>query len=600
VSDRVLRGIGVSPGIAIGPAVVVSWALPEVPHRVVGRTQVGKEVRRLRAAVRDVQRHVGVLKGRAEERAGEEEARIFEAQLLMLEDADFLGAVEDLIRKNHLTAESAFEFKALEMRDAWTSTGNARLKERVADLNGITIRVVRHLMHLSSDDIGAGVLQPSIIVAKELAPGLTVQLDRAQVVGLVSEEGTRTSHAAILAHSMGMPAVMGLTGALDRIASGTMVLLDGKLGTVVVDPTPEEIADARRRDERRHEVLVELERVVHLPAVTTDGVRIALRGNVDLPDEIEAAREHGAEGVGLLRTEFFVTGRAAMPSEEEQFAYFARAGKAFAGHPVVVRSFDLGGDKFPAAFRAPPEANPFLGWRAIRVCLDQPDLFRVQIRAVLRAAADSQIHFMVPLVTRLAEVDRTRELVVEEADRLARSGVRAASSLPIGVMVETPAAAVVADRLAETSDFLSVGTNDLTQYTLVVDRGNARLVDRFTPHDPSVLRLLKQVADAARAAGKPASVCGEMASEALYAFLLIGLGYESLSVAPPALPEIRSVVRQCNRRHAESAAAAALAARTDTEVLDVLHAAVAEFLDPALVDQDARLPAGRRSASLDP
>jgi phosphoenolpyruvate-protein phosphotransferase (PTS system enzyme I) len=600
VNDRLMRGIGVSPGIAIGPAVVVSWALPEVPHRVVGRSQVGKEVRRLRAAVRDVQRHIGELRVRAEERAGIDEARIFEAQMLMLEDVDFIGAIEDLIRKNHLTAEKAFEFKALEMRDAWTSTGNPRLKERVADLNGITIRVVRHLMHLEVDDLGAGVSQPSILVARELAPGLTVQLDRAQVVGLVSEEGTKTSHAAILAHSMGMPAVMGLTGALARIPSGTILLLDGKLGTVLVDPTPEEIAEARRRDERRHEVLVELERVVHLPAVTTDGMRIALRGNVDMPEEIEAAREHGAEGVGLLRTEFFVTGHAGLPSEDEQARYFARAGKAFAGQPVVVRSYDLGGDKFPAAFQAPPEPNPFLGWRAIRVCLDQPELFRVQIRAVLRAAVDAQIHFMVPLVTRLAEVERTRELVAEEAERLARAGVPAARSLPIGVMVETPAAAVLADRFAEVSDFLSVGTNDLTQYTLVVDRGNARLVDRFMPHDPSVIRLLKYIADAARAAGKPASVCGEMASEALYAFLLIGLGYESLSVAPPALPEIRSVVRQISRRHAESAVAAALAARTDTEVLDVLRAAAAECLDPSLLDPDARLPAGRRSASFTP
>jgi phosphotransferase system enzyme I (PtsI) len=598
VSDRRLQGIGVSPGIAIGPAVVVTWALPEVPHRVVGRSQVGKEVRRMRAAVRDVQRHVEELRLRAEERAGVEEARIFEAQRLMLEDVDFLNAVEDLIRKNHLIAEKAFEFKAMEMRDAWASTGNARLKERVADLNGITIRVVRHLMHLSEDEIGTGVSQPSILVAKELAPGLTVQLDRTQVVGLVSEEGTKTSHAAILAHSMGLPAVMGLTGALAEITSGTTLLLDGKLGTVVVDPTPEEIAEARRRDERRHEVLVELERVVHLPAVTTDGVRVALRGNVDLPDEIVAAREHGAEGVGLLRTEFFVTGRATLPSEEEQVGYFTRAGKAFAGHPVVVRSFDLGGDKFPAAFRAPPEPNPFLGWRAIRVCLDQPDLFRVQLRAVLRAAADAQIHLMIPLVTRLAEVDRTRELVAEEAERLAKAGVRAAPSVPIGVMVETPAAAVLADRLAEVSDFLSVGTNDLTQYTLVVDRGNARLVDRFTPHDPSVVRLLKQVADAARAAGKPASVCGEMASEALYAYLLIGLGYRTLSIAPPALPAIRSVVRQISVQQAEAAAAAALAARTDTEVLDVLRAAAARSLDPSLLDPDARLPVGRRSATL--
>jgi phosphotransferase system enzyme I (PtsI) len=598
MSDRLLRGIGVSPGIAIGPAAVVRWALPEVPHRVVPRSQVEREVRRLRAAVRDVQRHIAELKERAEDRAGVDEARIFDAQLLMLEDVEFIGGIEDLIRENHLTAEKAFEFKAFEMRDAWSSTGNARLKERIADLNGITIRAVRHLMHLPADDLWEEMSQPSIVVARELAPGLTVQFDREHVVGLVSEEGTRTSHAAILAHSMGMPAVMGLRGAVDRIESGTTIILDGTRGTVLLDPTEREIAEARERDNRRHELLADLERVVHLPAITTDGLRIALRGNVDLPDEIEAAREHGAEGVGLLRTEFLITGQSALPTEDEQAHYFARVGKAFAGHPVVVRSFDLGGDKFPAAFQAPPEANPFLGWRAIRVCLDHPEVFRAQIRAVLRAAADAQIHFMIPLVTRLQEIDRTRELVAEESQRLARDGVRAAATLPIGVMVETPAAAVLADRLAAESDFLSVGTNDLTQYTLVVDRGNARLADRFTPHDPSVLRLLKQVADAARAAGKPASVCGEMASDPLSAFLLIGLGYETFSVAPPALPFIRWVVRQLSRSQAEAAAAAALNARTDTQVLDVLREAVAACLDPALLDPDARLPAGRRSASL--
>ena len=232
MSDRLLRGIGVSPGIAIGPAAVVHWALPEVPHRVVPRSQVEREVRRLRAAVRDVQRHIAELKERAVDRAGVDEARIFDAQLLMLEDVDFIGGIEDLIRENHLTAEKAFEFKAFEMRDAWTSTGNARLKERIADLNGITIRAVRHLMHLPADELWEDMSQPSIVVARELAPGLTVQFDREHVVGLVSEEGTRTSHAAILAHSMGMPAVMGLRGAVDRIESGTTLILDGTRGTV--------------------------------------------------------------------------------------------------------------------------------------------------------------------------------------------------------------------------------------------------------------------------------------------------------------------------------------------------------------------------------
>jgi len=463
----------------------------------------------------------------------------------------------------------------------------------------VAIRVIQHLMHRRRrTDIWDGIAEPSILVARELSPGLTVQLDRDHVVGLISEEGTRTSHAAILAHSLGIPAIFGLRGAVARIPAGTKVILDGTRGTVLLDPTPAEVEEAERTDTRRRELAARLEEAVAQPSVTLDGVHIALRGNVDLPDEVEAAKAHGAEGVGLLRTEFLITGHSGLPSEDEQTEYFRRVGEAFADHPVVIRTFDLGGDKFPAPFRGPAEANPFLGWRAIRVCLDEPEMFRTQIRAVLRAAATTNLHLMIPLVTRLDEVERTREMMHEEAARLESAGIPTGKSVPLGVMVETPAAAVIADRLAEISDFLSVGTNDLTQYTLVVDRGNARLADRFTPHDPSVLRLLKLVAEAARAAGKPASVCGEMASEPLSAFLLLGLGYETLSVAPPALPFIKWLIRQVTTAQARAAADAALAARSAELALDILRFALAEAVDLTLLDPDARLPAGRRSGSL--
>jgi len=597
--DRLLKGIGVSPGIAMGPTVTVRWALPEVPHRVVPRTQVEKEVRRLRAALKDVRGQLSELRARAEDRAGVDEARIFDAQLLMLEDKEFIGGVAELIRENHFTAEKAFEFKTLEVRDLWTAAGNPLLKERLADLTGVAIRVIQHLMHRRGGaDVWESLSEPSILVARELSPGLTVQLDRAHVVGLISEEGTRTSHAAILAHSIGIPAIFGLRGAVARIRSGTKAILDGTRGTVLLDPTPAEIEEAQGRDTRRRELSTRLEEAVAQESVTLDGVHIALRGNVDLPDEVAAAKVHGAEGVGLLRTEFLITGHSELPSEDEQAKYFQHVGEAFAGHPVVIRTYDLGGDKFPAPFRGPPEANPFLGWRAIRVCLDEPEMFRTQIRAVLRAAVTANLHLMIPLVTRLDEVERTREMMQEEAARLEQEGIAAAKSVPLGVMVETPAAAVLADRLVEVSDFLSVGTNDLTQYTLVVDRGNARLADRFTPHDPSVLRLLKLVAEAARSAGKPASVCGEMASEPLSAFLLLGLGYDTLSVAPPALPFIKWLIRQVTTAQARAAADAALAARSAELALDILRFALAEAVDLTLLDPDARLPAGRRSGSL--
>ena len=598
MSERWLKGIGVSAGMAVGPAVVIRWALPEVPHRVVPRSQVEKEVRRLRAAVRDVKRHIQELRAKAEDRAGVDEARIFDAQILMLEDKVFLSSVEDLIRENHLTAEKAFEFKALEVRDTWTATGIPQLKDRLTDFAGVAIRVIEHLMHRGADEVWEGITQPSVVVAKEVGPGLTVQLDREHVVGLISEEGTRTSHAAILAHSLGIPAVFGVAGAMERIEPGTMLVMDGTRGTVLLHPTPQEIAEAKTRELGRRALAEQLEAVVEQPAVTVDGVRIVLRGNVDLPDELAAARNHRAEGVGLLRTEFLIMGHSALPSEDDQTEYFRRVGQAFPGYPVVIRTYDLGGDKLPAPFRTQPEPNPQLGWRAIRVCLDRPEIFRTQVRAALRAAAHADIWLMIPLVTRLDEVDRTRAIVSEEAARLAREGITAAASVPVGVMVETPAAAVLADRLAEISDFLSVGTNDLTQYTLAVDRGNARLAERFHPHDPSVLRLLKMVADAARAAGKPASVCGEMASEPLSAFLLIGLGYETLSVAPPALPLVKWTVRQVSAARARAAAEQALQARTADEVLDLMRLALAEAVDLKLLDPDSRLPGGRRAASL--
>jgi len=382
MSDRLLKGIAVSPGIAMGPTVTVRWALPEVPHRVVPRTQVEKEVRRLRAALKDVRNQLNELRARAEDRAGVDEARIFDAQLLMLEDRDFIGGVAELIRENHLTAEKAFEFKTLEVRDLWAAAGNPLLKERLADLTGVAIRVIQHLMHKrGASDVWETLSEPSILVARELSPGLTVQLDRDQIIGLISEEGTRTSHAAILAHSIGIPAIFGLRGAVARIPPGSKAILDGTTGTVLLNPTPAEVEEAERTDTRRRELATRLEEAVTQPSVTVDGVHIALRGNVDLPDEVTAAVVHGAEGVGLLRTEFLITGHSELPSEDEQTKYFRHVGEAFAGHPVVIRTYDLGGDKFPAPFRTPSEANPALGWRAIRVCLDEPAMFRTQIRS---------------------------------------------------------------------------------------------------------------------------------------------------------------------------------------------------------------------------
>ncbi|HEX6107470.1 MAG TPA: phosphoenolpyruvate--protein phosphotransferase [Gemmatimonadales bacterium] len=594
---RSLRGIGVSPGVACAPALVLRWDFPAVPDRTVRPDQVETELARLRTAVDHTVSALRELGERVLRRAGPEEARIFDAQILMAQDGEFLASVETLIRNNQLSAETAYEFKALELRNAWSHA--PRLRERLADLHAIQIRILNELLGKSGSEMwGAGADEQVIVVAHELSPGLTVQLDREHVVGLVSEEGTRTSHAAILAHSLGIPAVMGVVGAVAQIPSGAMILLDGQSGTVVLDPTRGELEDAKTQVSRRHKLELQLEGIVEQPAVTPEGRPMLLMGNVDLPEEIEPAVRHGAQGVGLLRTEFLLTGRTSLPTEDEQTEYFRRVALAFPEQTVVIRSFDLGGDKFPAAFKAPNEANPFLGWRSIRVCLDEPEVFRPQIRAVLRAAAGRDIQLMLPLITRVEEVAMAREMVDEEAEALRRAGIRAAPAVPVGVMIETPAAVLMLDRLAEVSAFFSVGTNDLTQYTMAVDRGNARLADRFTPHHPSIVRQLHQVAELGRTAGLPVSVCGEMASEPLSAVLLVGLGYDRLSISPPALPLVKWVIRTIPEAAAHRAAQAALAATTADEVAETLRSVVGEYLDVRLVDTHSTLPGRGRVASL--
>jgi phosphotransferase system enzyme I (PtsI) len=597
--ERLIQGVGVSPGTGFGPAVVVRLDVPDVPNRFVTDAEIEGELARLQAAVEEVAKVLESLRERVRERAGREESHIFDAQIMMAKDADFLRGVEQLIRESRMSAETAYEFKALEIRNIWGGSGNTLLRDRLADLSAIHNRMLHRLLGWTEDELWA---QPQdeqvIVVARELSPGLTVQLDRDHVVGLVSEEGTRTSHAAILAHSLGIPAVMGVVGALDRIKQGTTLLIDGQTGVVMLEPTRSEIERVRAQVSRRQKLELEFEAAVTQAAVTPDGVAITLMGNVDLPDEIIPAAKHDAHGVGLLRTEFLVTGRAALPTEDEQTDYFRRVSDSFPNHPVIVRSFDLGGDKFPAAFRAPPEANPFLGWRSIRVCLDHPEIFRPQLRAVLRAAFDRQIQLMLPLVTRVEEVIATREMVLEEALALARSGVRAAASVPVGVMIETPGAVLLADELAKHSAFFSVGTNDLVQYTLAVDRGNARLAERFTPFHPAIVRELKIVLDAGQRAGIQVSVCGEMASDPLAVVLLLGLGYRTLSVAPPALPFLKWVVRTIPVAVAARAAYAALDADRPSEVTRALREAMQEHFDPRMLDVLSALPRQTGAATL--
>ncbi|HET7456319.1 MAG TPA: phosphoenolpyruvate--protein phosphotransferase [Gemmatimonadaceae bacterium] len=559
--DRRLVGLPASPGIVVGPVHLLRWEVPEVPHRIVADEEIDGEIARLRHAVAAAIARLQQVRDRAERHAGAEEAAIFDVQISILQDATLTESVEALVRQNW-SAEKAFDFVLLEWRGHFARHNQAMLRERVSDLTDVHIRVLTMLLGLSDHDpVDVPKGSNAVLVTHDLTPSLTMQLDRDAIAAIATDAGTRTSHVAILARSLGLPAVVGLRNATSRLRGDERVALDGSTGVLAVNPTDEEVAAYRLRADREAAAEVELRSLASAEPVTTDGVRVTIRANVDLPEEAELAATSGAEGVGLMRTEFLVVGRAAMPDEEEQYRAYAKVVGAFDGHPVVIRTYDIGGDKLPVG-GFPSEANPFLGWRAIRMCLDESDLFKTQLRALLRAAAHGDLRIMLPLVVSVDEVRQARALLEEASAELTARGVAHRADVPLGIMVETPAAAVAADTLARDVAFFSIGTNDLVQYVLAVDRGNANLAARFTPMHPAVLRLVRRTVEVGRDFGLDVSVCGEMASQPLMALALVGLGLRSLSVAPRSVPLVKRIVRGVSAEGLTRAADAALAAPT--------------------------------------
>lgn len=588
---EILTGIGVSKGVVSAPALVIDDGMPDMAEHPVFVDDSKAEMARLDTALAAVKDRLHALGRRTAERAGPEEAKIFDAQVLMIEDEEFIGRVRRLIRDNHIGAERSFEFVALEQRELWLESSSPILRARVEDLSAVLNRVVRSLVGKKGVANLASGAELRVVVIRELTAGLTIEFDREQVVAFVSEEGTRASHAGILARSLGIPCVMGVAGALSRIKDGSMLLVDGASGTVTIHPDATETAQAMERRSYRRSMEAKCEAEIGSPAVTLDGKTVALRGNLDLPEELDAIERTGAQGIGLVRTEFLVLGRSEMPDEEDQYRYFSSVARRFPNDPVVIRSYDLGGDKFPRDFKSTRDANPFLGWRAIRVCLDRPELFVQQIRAVVRARLHGDVQLMLPLITGLEELIRSKELVAQAMAELRAEGVECASELPVGVMVETPAAVMMIAELAADCDFLSVGTNDLTQYTLAVDRSNARLADRFLPLHPALLRLLKMVVESAEKASVPLSVCGELASDPLGTLFLLGIGYDAFSMAPTGLPLARWLIRRMDFGFARETALAAAECRTVAEAHTVLSEAISGF--PELKDLELDwLPVG--------
>jgi phosphotransferase system enzyme I (PtsI) len=575
----VLDGFGASDGIAAGKIFHLEWGVPIVPHVTIPESQVEAQVQRFHAALAWAKERLQELQRSTEERLGTVEARIFEPQILMLDDEEVVAGTIRYVSENHLSAERAFEWRMLELQAQWSRTSHPMVLDRLNDLQDMMVRVLHHLLgHHDSTDL-ADLQEGVIVVSKDLTPSLVMQLDSGAVLGIATDHGTRTAHWAILARSLEIPAVVGLGDVTKRALEGADAILDGRIGRLVLEPGIAERESFATRRARIDDWEEDLEQIAALESVTADGQYVELRANLDLPGEAAEALAHGAVGVGLFRTEFLVVGRNTMPGEEEQFQAYRSVAEAFPQGAVFVRTFDLGGDKFPMFLHMPQEENPFLGWRAIRVCLDVPDLFRTQLRAMLRATAYGDLRIMLPLVNDVDEVRQARTLLDEEAEKLEREGIPFNPGYKLGVMIETPAAALDAAELARYCDFFSIGTNDLIQYTLAVDRTNTRLAKLYNPFHPAVVRQLHQVARVSRAAGIEVSVCGEMAAHPLGAYLLLGLDITVLSMGWPSLPEIKKMVRDVRIEDARRAARKALAADTSRDVTARLVEGIGQSVD---------------------
>ncbi len=560
-----LHGIGASPGIAIGPALVYRPVLPEIHARRVN--DVDAEVKRLESAIASTMTRLEELEAHAVAGAGADVGEIFEAHRMFLDDPSFSGDALALVRDDSLCAEAAVAQVTDRLSTEFEDIGDEYFAARAADLRDIGSQLVRQLLGLG--DAGFQHLsEPAVIVANDLTPSETVTIPPGIALAFVTEIGSPTSHTAILARSLGIPAVIGVGGA--EINTGSMLAVDGHGGTVWVDPDAPTLHALE--DRRAAELRVRREAEVHAsePAISADGVQIEVVANIGNAADAQRAHDLGAEGVGLFRTEFLFIDRGAAPTEDEQYETYRQVFEVFGDRPVVVRTLDVGGDKNVPGIEMGEELNPFLGKRGVRLTLDVPDLFQTQLRALLRAAVGANLKLMFPMVASLSEIAATRAAVDEAKRGLDAEGKERAHSFEIGIMIEVPSAAVTADLLAPHVDFFSIGTNDLTQYTLAVDRTNPAVASMADALHPAVLRLIAQVIEAAHAHGKWVGLCGELAGDPVAAPVLLGLGLDEWSMNPPAIPLVKERVRTLSADDSKALAMRCLAATSPEKVREIL------------------------------
>lgn len=564
-----LQGIGVSPGIAIGPALRFNVDRYEVPHYPVEDAEA--EVARLERALEETRVYLAELHRKTAEEIGETHADIFNAHLMLLDDVAMRDEVIARVRTEGVNAEHILQDFIQRYARVMTASSDPRFQERAADLIDVGDRVLRNLLDAERPNL-TDLAQPSIVVAHDLSPSDTATMDLDDVLGVVLDSGSTTSHTAILTRALELPAVVGLSVASAKIEPNDMVVVDGAAGKVIVRPTDDTLRryqQARQAAEARRQAL---ERAAASgPARTRDGVAMPLQANIELPLEVPHGCKARAEGIGLYRTEYLFLNRGTLPDEAEQYENYRTVAEAMLPHPVTLRTIDIGGDKLVEHLQLLREENPQLGWRAVRFCLARPDVFKVQLRAILRATVVGNIQIMFPMISGLEELREVKAVLREVMDDLDREGIAFRRDVKVGSMIEVPSAVAIADLLARECDFFSIGTNDLIQYSLAVDRGNEKIAHLYEPAHPAVLRMIRQTADAARAAGIPCAMCGEMAGDPLFTELLIGFGLSSLSMSAVALPAVRAEVAGTSLSQARALADQVMGLGTVVEIRALLR-----------------------------
>lgn len=564
------KGINASPGVAIGTALVLDAEDYRIPRRTVEPNQLQAQIATLDNALETSRHEVAELRVAAARKIGEQAGDIFRFHEGLIGDRRLRDAVADLINNNRNTAAYAFSQIMGQRQKEFRALNDPYLKERVRDLHDIEKRVLRHILGRQREDI-ANLSEPVIVFAHDLTPSQAVSIDRKHVLGFAIDVGGQTSHTAILVRMMDIPAVIALNDATSDVTGGETVIVDGVHGIVVINPDEATLERYRGQQREYRDFVVRLNRLRELPAVTRDDTRIALFANIELAEEAESALDAGAEGVGLYRTEFLFLSKTHPPSEEEQYEAYHRAVIALNGKPIVIRTMDLGADKMAFSIGMQHDPNPDLGLRSLRYCLQHLDLFKTHLRAILRASVHGDVRIMFPMITTPMELRQARATLADVMEDLDEENIAFRRDMPVGIMVETPAAAMMAASLAREVDFMSIGTNDLTEYTLAVDRGNERVAHLYAPHSPAVLRLIRSVLRGSGRLGKPVNICGEMAGSPVYCQLLIGLGLRHLSMTPKDIPEIKRIVRSSTIAECRAVAREAMRFDSDRQVLNFLR-----------------------------